>query len=1029
MVIKRNDLDAISTLNDMVTLFHDHGFTDDVNIEGNIADIKIIDPLTFLRIVVINQDDDINIIIREHFKTNHVMYLLLTDFMRFVFVKRDLYPVTKFTKFGFKKNSIGRTTLDKINALEFGNVLTFEDLFEQKTIIDTFYAEYKAKREHLVKKIHGIPVETDRMLYAQIILDRIMFLYFVQKKGFLDNNEDYLSSKLKELGKDNFFEFFLRLCFDALSRSDRTKEFEGIPYLNGGLFRKHDLEETHEINIPNESFKEILEFFGKWNWYVDEHVDYLEENQISPEILGHIFEKTVNQRQIGAYYTPKKITDYMSHKAISRYILNDLKRGGIDVSSISNVFNGTNDDMMKLYMIIRDLKVCDNACGSGAFLLAVEGYLFDLITQCITIMRDRNIFASISSDDRKFGDLILDDSGSEISSKEEYAIKKEIIASNLYGVDIDAGAIEICKLRLWLSLMSQIIDVDKLEPLPNMEYHITCGNSLLGFVDVSTLFPLEKFLNGESINDRIRHISDLKHKYRFEVDSTVTRQLNQEISTSVKDMRSQLNNQLLAIITKDKRNRVTRTNFESLQPFHWVLEFCEIFFGPKKGFDIVIGNPPYIKEYTNKDAFDGLRSSSYYMGKMDLWYIFGSRSLDILHEKGIECYIATNNWVTNMGANKFRNDVMKRSMISMFTDFGDYKVFENVGVQTMIYLLMKGKPSLSYESNYSKTLKKTMTFDELDDYLYGTITDKEMLRHVVVIKPKDIIDKYVQFLTKDMMKIFTMITTNSVSYLTSDDLCVGIDVHHDFLNKKNAKLLHDKYPVGSGIFVITDEELEALSLTANEKNLIKPYYTTNELGRYHGDPMNKYHVIYTKSNIDKIIDRYPNIKRHLDKFRDIITSDFKPYGLHRARDEKLFLGNTVVATRKCAYPIFTYCDFDAYVSQTFYVIKTKKWNMKYLAGLLSSKMIAFWLFHKGKMQGSNYQLDSAPLRAVPIINASREEQKRVATLVDKILEIARSDIADDKKTKRIDEIEEKINDIIYALYGLSPEAIREIKNS
>ncbi|GAI34013.1 unnamed protein product, partial [marine sediment metagenome] len=168
--------------------------------------------------------------------------------------------------------------------------------------------------------------------------------------------------------------------------------------------------------------------------------------------------------------------------------------------------------------------------------------------------------------------------------------------------------------------------------------------------------------------------------------------------------------------------------------------------------------------------------------------------------------------------------------------------------------------------------------------------------------------------------------------------------------------------MGDGIFVLRENEKKSISFLENELELINPSYTTNELHKWYGNPRNKEWVIYTDSSFNKPrnIRPFPNIKAHLDKFKKVITSDNKPYGLHRARDEYFFKGEKIIAVRKCKEPTFTYTDFDCYVSATFYVIKSERINMKYLTAILNSKLIAFWLRHKGKMQGNNYQIDKEP---------------------------------------------------------------------
>jgi adenine-specific DNA-methyltransferase len=221
-----------------------------------------------------------------------------------------------------------------------------------------------------------------------------------------------------------------------------------------------------------------------------------------------------------------------------------------------------------------------------------------------------------------------------------------------------------------------------------------------------------------------------------------------------------------------------------------------------------------------------------------------------------------------------------------------------------------------------------------------------------------------------------------------EQLAQGIVAPQDYLNAAGCRRLGNKIPVGTGIFILTTEERNALSLTAAEEQLLKPFYDTTELGRYFGSPANKHWIIYTDSSFKKRakISSYPAIKRHLDQFRKVITSHNGPYGLHRAREEHFFLGQKVIALRKCAEPCFTYTDFPCYVSQTHNVIQTDRVDLLYLTGLLNSRLVRFWLKHRGKMQGSHFQVDKEPILAIPIYAPAVSNQLKVATLVQRIID-------------------------------------------
>ncbi len=253
---------------------------------------------------------------------------------------------------------------------------------------------------------------------------------------------------------------------------------------------------------------------------------------------------------------------------------------------------------------------------------------------------------------------------------------------------------------------------------------------------------------------------------------------------------------------------------------------------------------------------------------------------------------------------------------------------------------------------------------------------------------------------------------------------------------------------------MSKEEINELRPTKKEYELLKPYYYSKNFGKYFANSSTNLFIIYTNTefkNEDKI-KPYPNIKQHLDKFKNVITSENKPYGLHRTRDDYFFHEEKIIVQRKCSKkPIFAYTNFDCYVSSAFFVIKTNRLNQKYLTGLLNSKLVEFWLKFKGKMQGNNYQVDKEPLLNLPIIEPNKKIQIEIANLVNKIiknkqkkldykelLEQTRTENNFDREiqlTKELEKIrteiktaENNIDNFIYKLYELSNNDIYTIEN-
>jgi adenine-specific DNA-methyltransferase len=449
-----------------------------------------------------------------------------------------------------------------------------------------------------------------------------------------------------------------------------------------------------------------------------------------------------------------------------------------------------------------------------------------------------------------------------------------------------------------------------------------------------------------------------------------------------------------------------------------------VFTGDYPGFDIIIANPPYIKEYTNRKAFNGLKGSFYYQGKMDIWYFFACKGIDLLkNNTGILTFIAQNNWVTSYGASKLRNKITKEATILQLLDFSDYKIFKKAGIQTMIMIFKKDSEIDNYKFDYRRLIYKDASFQDILDLLYKNDNPKyEYL--IPLINRKKYSNKTLTFSNSVVENILKKVFESSNFKLNEEEITNGIHPHHGKVDNNRNKILGNLFNVGDGIFVLSNYEKNSKFFTEKELELIKPFYTTRELKKYYANPNNSEWIIYTDSRYKspENIKSYPNIKKHLDKFKKVITSDNKPYGLHRARDEKFFKGEKVIALRKCSAPTFTYTNFDCYVPAAFYVIKSKRINLKYLTALLNSKLIAFWLKHKGKMQGRNYQIDKGPLLGLPIYKLEGNKQEEVVKTINKILSVKSRD-------SNVDTIPlvRNIDYFIYQIYDLTDEEIKVVE--
>ena len=853
--------------------------------------------------------------------------------------------------------------------------------------------------------------------YVKKMMGRLVFLQFLQKKGWLgvkkgeqwgsgDKNFIYnLFHNADENVKKDFLKLALEpLFFNSLNNNrgedaiapkaicDIYGEKIRIPYLNGGLFEEDELDKK-KVKFKKEHFEALLEFFNQYNFTIDETDPDDTEIGVDPEMLGKIFENLLeDNKDKGAFYTPKEIVQYMCQESLIAYLVEKLpEEDKIRKFVLTHEHSFTEKEKADIYKALLDVKICDPAVGSGAFPM---GMLNELLSCSQALVGD---------------------------TKTRAELKKHIVKNNIYGVDIEKGAVDIARLRFWLAI---IVDEENPLPLPNLDYKIMQGNSLLESFEGQDLSKLTKLEGGlfDNQND-IDTLVNTLNKY-FETSNHEERDAHRDaIKAAVIDLLdkkgfSSENNRIKKELEKIDLH-------ENNQFFLWHTWFSDVFNRRSdcNGFDIVIGNPPYIKEYENKNAFDGFRDiSPYYMGKMDLWYGFACHGLDLLCKKGHLCFIAQNNWTTSAGAKLLRKKILETAKIKQLLDFNTYMVFENASIQTMIMLFQNNTDNEVYDFDY-RQLRGNAEKTNLLQLLIKEVNDK--IEYLSPLINKSNMQGRLFTFSKNE-SILNLISRNKVCF-NKKEIAQGIVFPQDFLDRKNADKLGNGFSAGDCIFGLTSKKKEKLNLTLDESNLIKPYYNSEQIEKYYTNPKNDNWMIYTDSTFKNIskMKAYPNIKAHIDQFASILTSDNKPYGLHRAREERFFIGEKIISQRKCVgSPLFSYSNFDCFVKQTYFAIKTNRWNMKFLTGILNSRLIAFWLRNKGKMQGENYQVDKEPLLSIPLpepTSIDHNIEQEIINLVDAILERK----ANQEDTKKL---EEQIDSKVYELYGLTEDEIKIIES-
>lgn len=648
-------------------------------------------------------------------------------------------------------------------------------------ITKDFYAGFKQQHKSFANFIQGIDVEGDKQWYASVMLNRLMFCYFIQKKGFLNFDEHYLRNKLKwtqeQQGENQFFSgfykgFLLMLFRGGLNTPTHNRDFERIygriPYLNGGMFDEHQLEKQYEnIDIDDQAFETLFDFFDKWRWHLDTRITATGKD-INPDVLGYIFEQYINDRaQMGAYYTKEDITEYIGKNCIIPFLMDEvaktssgkhftstgyvwqtLKNSGrkyiypavqkgidetlpdyieigidtkqpdllerrarwnepafekhalpteiwretverrqrckdlinkitageishindfitynLDIRSfVHDLLDKTSDHLFVLhfYRALQRITILDPTCGSGAFLFAALNILEPLYEICIARMEEFN----------RANPLLFKEELSEINNKYrsniQHFIYKSIILRNLYGVDIMVEATEIAKLRLFLKMVA-VVDVNRradnlgLDPLPDIDFNIRCGNTLVGY---ATEAELDHDLTYGDMFANLE-FKELVEEGMEKVSMTYQRfkeiQLNQHADMeSFKQAKNELNSRLQELNnTLNRRLHSTQSALKyddwlaSHQPFHWLAEFYQIIKG-NGGFDVIIGNPPYVvfkkkDKVTKKSVSDLYSLKAYHTFECNNLYAFViERSLRVVKNRNnigmiVPLTIASNN--------------------------------------------------------------------------------------------------------------------------------------------------------------------------------------------------------------------------------------------------------------------------------------------------------------------------------------------------------------------------------------------------
>lgn len=874
-----------------------------------------------------------------------------------------------------------RTAIERLYNLEQSR-FRLEDFFEAfnvEPVSKKFFEEYK----HLYREFSNfiasdktyfslfenpndpsIKPEKEIRNFVSRLLGRIVFLYFLQKKNWLgansteykDGSTTFLSDLFfnDESNQDDFYNKYLcPVFFEALNTADRKNdEFKlengkkvCIPFLNGGLFEEDQEPKGHRnIKIPAFQFKMLFDFFNGFNFTVYENSPEEHTVAVDPEMLGHIFENLIDyNKDTGTFYTPKEIVQYMTQESLIEYLNTHLEKDRSDIENMvknQNANHFEDVELTKINQLLDDVKICDPAIGSGAFPMGMLQEIFNLKA------------------------LINFKLGFDVWSPA--TVKQNIIQNSIYGVDLDEGAVEIARLRFWLSL---VVDEGMPKALPNLDYKIMQGNSLLesykgidlsGISSGNDLKIVEKMqtdLFGNLVDNQMKitvgksglaeELQKLIKKYftakatdKKNIKNKIESKIAEHIEFNIELREYQLQRQIAELENvktlkpaQKKALQQFRTDLQNLEQtkadlkkeqkkdeknyFLWHLFFSDIL--SKGGFDIVIGNPPYI-EFKNLDKELKAQIENYSLtgfvtakGKYDIYIVFYEQASRICKRGGIISYISPTRFLNRDYGRELRKYIYDNLQFTEIVDFGDKQNFESAMTYTGIFILIN-------DSNYHYNFYVKNSTDEIANTRYeSSILEKESW----------------YFNDQQTDKILGLIRKNSVALKTIlEGIFQGVATGKD------------------EVFILKEEDILKKNI---EKDFLVKFLKGKDISPYKID-WKKTFCIYPYDDDGKVIseeiikEKSPNLYKYLLDSKELLKgrgyfdkSNKFWFELWNQRNKKRFLKSKILTLDNASRNSFVQDDSGFLGTTTTYsLIPLEPEYAKILLSILNSKILNYY---------------------------------------------------------------------------------------
>ena len=986
-------------------------------------------------------------------------------------VKKETAP--KRYTFLLGKNEPCTTAASRLKELAekrtYGSIYLTDvtDAFSVERLNKEFFNGYKAQYKKFVDTLSDTKPHRD---YVKKLLGRLVFLQFLQKKGWMGvpasnvkwegGDKNYLSKLVDNYANNNrlLSAVLEPLFFKTLNEKRNGDIADGklgenikIPYLNGGLFDKDRIDEL-DIDFPYSYFKDLMDFFSQYNFTIDENDPDDSEVGIDPEMLGHIFENLLeDNKDKGAFYTPKEIVQYMCRQSVIQYLkthepsdqyadaIEQLINDGVVSSILQSKSIAT-----RFIQLLKEVKVCDPAIGSGAFPMGILYVLYHAIHHLHSHAEPHGNFDSTQT-------------------------KRDIIQNNIFGVDIEQGAVDIARLRFWLAL---VVDADEPQPLPNLDYKITCGNSLLSRYPIDA--PIEnvfvEYNKGKKEDEKMslakykELVSDYTNTSNHQAKELFRKTIENikcafktELSKQFKERLAKLRGKVIMLEgptlfgertkaekaelkkLKEKLNILEKeqediqTNKLYVDAFEWRFEFPQLLDdnGVFTGFDIVIGNPPYLRIQGIRDtnpAFAEELVKKYHSatGSFDLYATFAERGLQVIRQSGIVNYIMPDKWTNAAFGKGLREVVSEQRAAHKIISFGAYQVF-NASTYTALQWFIPNSEHLEYYQ-LDRNLE---TNQELDIYL-KSIKDN----NTSIIDAKKL-DKNSWVLTVGATSTILQKFESHTRRISDifDKIFQGLAT-----SKDDVYFLYDCIENDENIIGYSKQLDRIINI---EKGLVKPLLKGEDVHRYDNIKTNRYVifpykidngkvVLYTENELSVL---FPNGYTYLKECEDILRSREKgrfnidgewfqygrKQGILSAEKEKL-VAPDISMGGNFAYDV----EGKFYQTTTIYgYIKKSEISesYKFWMALLNSRLCWWFLTNTGTTLANGFfrfKPDYIKQFPVPEFQLTSKGEMLVIKLTDFLLYLYdknNDDILTHTTNKRLaTHIEEIIDMIFYELY-------------